>query len=134
MGRAPHIATHLSEVLCNLRLPPVPVLQQLLLVVQQLLHSHSRKFSSRPSAWAMAMVPARGSGQLSVGQAAAAQALTDVNHSGGTQAPERAQVPGPRGPLQLRSSAPTSRVSVENSKFGPSTMASTGQASWHRPQ
>ena len=28
----------------------------------------------------------------------------------------------------------SSRVSVENSKFGPSTMASTGQASWQKPQ
>ena len=28
----------------------------------------------------------------------------------------------------------TSRDSVENSKFGPSTIASTGQASWQKPQ
>ena len=28
----------------------------------------------------------------------------------------------------------SSRVSVESSKLGPSTMASTGQASWQRPQ
>lgn len=79
------------EVLCDFSLPPIAILQQLLLIIEQLLRMIKQ--------WEHSLLQSE---------------RTKRNRE--------------------RNGLITSWVSVANSKFGPSTMASTGHASWQNPQ